>query len=584
MATSNRIRALNRLPFDFEDGLKVGGVDVTSLNQAFTPAGAGLIGFTPVGNLSAGNVQAALAELDNEKVGFARLDDTDGSSLVGYDGGTVQDVMDSAKPIADYVALRAYTGRATSVRITSNGLSGFFYRDDADTTSLDNGGTIIVSSNGKRWKRVFDGAVNVKWFGAKGNGVLDDSDAITRAAATGFRVIFTPGSYFITLASVSGYVQLLPGSSFSNSASFVINGKFEGADACFGGSGSITFGFGTVDFIRPEWWLKNAVQGSTDMSPAFVKAVACANASKINSIKISGKNYIASVISINTLYQSIRFFGEGMAGYSAPSSYDSELLGADSLETIFSITTNEYAVEFDHVRFLSNNKTTGVKCAIKSTAQGGPARPVNVQNCSFTKFDKAIWSVLSPGGTQTGMCQVNIKSNTFISGNYALYAEGKTGAIMNLDFSGNVSEVGGSIKIIDYGATGTLKITDNLLEAQPDAIYITGKSLYAEISRNYFEANTGNLIYFDGFGTSELTTKDNYISNSSAAKIVVKNAKHTNHDRYFSTIVKYQPSFLNKNSDINVNGYFIEDNNINGIANTISKNTASLSPGSLFSR
>lgn len=84
MATSNKMRALNRLPYDFEDGLKVGGVDVTVLNQTFTPAGAGLVEFTPVGNLSAGNVQAALVELESEKVGFARLDDTDGSSLVGY--------------------------------------------------------------------------------------------------------------------------------------------------------------------------------------------------------------------------------------------------------------------------------------------------------------------------------------------------------------------------------------------------------------------------------------------------------------------------------------------------------------------
>lgn len=165
MATSNRIRALNRLPFDFQDGLKVGGVDVTALNQTFTPAGAGLVGFTPVGNLSAGNVQAALAELESEKVGFARLDDTDGSSLVGYDGGTVQDVMDSAKPMADYTALRVYTGRATSVRITSNGIAGFFYRDDADTSSADNGGTIIVSSNAKRWKRFYDGLVDAAWFG-----------------------------------------------------------------------------------------------------------------------------------------------------------------------------------------------------------------------------------------------------------------------------------------------------------------------------------------------------------------------------------------------------------------------------------
>lgn len=181
MAGSNKMRALNRLPYDFEDGLKIGGVDVTTLNQMSTANGAGLVGFTPVGNLGSTTVQAAIAELDVEKVDNAALAASAGSSLVGYDGSTVQTVLDSAKPISDYTALRAYTGRATSVRITSNGIAGFFYRDDADTTSVDNGGTIIVASNEKRWKRAFEGAINVKWFGAKGNGVDDDSAAFIAA-------------------------------------------------------------------------------------------------------------------------------------------------------------------------------------------------------------------------------------------------------------------------------------------------------------------------------------------------------------------------------------------------------------------
>lgn len=103
------------------------------------------------------------------------------SSLIAHDGETIKDALDTTKPIANYTALRAYIGSAIQVRITGNGIAGFFYRDDADTTSTDNGGTVIVSSNGKRWKRVYDGAVSVKWFGAVGDGVTDDTAAIQAA-------------------------------------------------------------------------------------------------------------------------------------------------------------------------------------------------------------------------------------------------------------------------------------------------------------------------------------------------------------------------------------------------------------------
>lgn len=115
-----------------------------------------------IGALVEGTVQAAIDARPTSSV----LAASGGAGLVGYDGGTSQDVLDNAKTLQDYTALRAYTGRATGLRITAAGVAGVFQRDASDTTSADDAGTIIVDASGRRWKRVFDGPVNVEWFGA----------------------------------------------------------------------------------------------------------------------------------------------------------------------------------------------------------------------------------------------------------------------------------------------------------------------------------------------------------------------------------------------------------------------------------
>lgn len=178
-----------------------------------TTGGAGLVGIVSPAGMSAVTVQGAIAELDSEKASFTDLAATDGASKVGYDGGTVQDVLDGAVSLQSYTALRAYAGSATQIRITNNGISGFFYRNDTDTTTADNGGTVIVSANGKRWKRLFDGPVNVKWFGAKGDGV--NNDTVLCQAAIDYSVsigadLYTPSGVY--MISASHGVNEVPGS------------------------------------------------------------------------------------------------------------------------------------------------------------------------------------------------------------------------------------------------------------------------------------------------------------------------------------------------------------------------------------
>ena len=227
MATANRMRALNRLPYDFEDGLKIAGVDVTTLNQIGTANGAGLVGFAPVGGLSSNNVQSAIVELDTEKVGKSELADTEGAAMVGYDSINARTVFDNARPIADYTALRAYTGRASQVRVTSSGLEGFFYWDANDNSSTDNSGTIIVSSNGRRWKRMHNGTINARWFGAKCdyNGTTGTDDTASLQAALNYAndtpsyiCVSLPGRALVSDTLIMGSFTTLTGQSIVSSA------------------------------------------------------------------------------------------------------------------------------------------------------------------------------------------------------------------------------------------------------------------------------------------------------------------------------------------------------------------------------
>lgn len=127
----------------------------------------------------------------------------DGSTLDIILKNTLHRVVDS---IADLrlVNKNVYTrsfvvGYATK----GDGGGGAYWYDSTDTTSADNGGSIIVATDGARWKLTQAQGFSVKQFGAKGDDSTNDATAFSNAitaAGTGGNLYVPAGTYKINSA------------------------------------------------------------------------------------------------------------------------------------------------------------------------------------------------------------------------------------------------------------------------------------------------------------------------------------------------------------------------------------------------
>ena len=115
-----------------------------------------------------------------------------------------------------------------------DGGGGTFVYDSASSATETIGTIVSPNSGAGRWLRIFSGAVNVKWFGAKGDASTDDATAIQLAintAGAGGAVYFpavASGAYYKTAAELTytaNYLKLFgaPGTEVRN----------VGAGACF---------------------------------------------------------------------------------------------------------------------------------------------------------------------------------------------------------------------------------------------------------------------------------------------------------------------------------------------------------------
>lgn len=112
-----------------------------------------------------------------------------------------------------YTLLRAYAGSSTFVYITGFlialkpiGIAGNFVYDPSDTTSTDNGGTVIVGADGRRWIRQEVTFYRPEWFGAVGDGITlcDSAFAMLVPAAMGGEILLSARYKFNSQLVIDG--------------------------------------------------------------------------------------------------------------------------------------------------------------------------------------------------------------------------------------------------------------------------------------------------------------------------------------------------------------------------------------------
>lgn len=185
------------------------------VQDALADNSAALISFSPAGNISSDNVQAAIEELETDLTAVVGTTEANLETKINNrvreisDVATLKALDTSTLSDGDQFEVRSYYASAlyatTDPALYGYGGGSFFF-STTSTATADDGLVFDADDAGGKFLRIFSGDVNVHWYGAKGDGSTDDLTALRAAHASGYNVFYPSGEYL-----VSGSIQVIQG-------------------------------------------------------------------------------------------------------------------------------------------------------------------------------------------------------------------------------------------------------------------------------------------------------------------------------------------------------------------------------------
>jgi hypothetical protein len=364
-----------------------------------------------------------------------------------------------------------------------DGGEGMFCWASNDTTSADNGGTIIVDSSGRRWYREASGQPkNIRWFGGNPS-VSDCTAAYTAALATikapGGMLFFPKGTY--TFLSSPTFIY--------PSGQFALTLLGEGADATImnwpSGSGLAFVASSPLHTIHlRDFTASTGVAGGTTVGIALTNSIQGGNFGQNDLFRVTfrGSDGGAATSYWNT---SLSNFGWGNFAYDACLFYGPASGGAGIGAHVSGVSSGAFKYSLVHNFAKSSWFNLGQGLIYDSYVQG-----VALSQCNFTN---GTTDIIIPSGA-VGATQLAISDSQFAGSGERILLNGPIASVI---LTNNLIYIAANQIGLAFNAIyGQCAITGNVFSGMS----VTGSFGINVNATGYTNVITGNVFYGLGNG------------------------------------------------------------------------------------